>query len=303
MLKIGVIGIGDIAKKAYLPVYSHKEGVEFHFFTRNLSTQSLIQNKYNFNNVHDSLESLIRSGIEAAFVHSSTDSHEEMVKVLLLNHIHVYVDKPITFHYETTKQLIQLAKDNSLIFTAGFNRRFAPSYKQLKYLSNPNMIIMQKNRKSLSDEIRRFVFDDFIHVIDTMVYLFPTTIENIIVTGKKVESQLHHVIVQFTSKDCTAIGIMNRDSGTIEEKLEIMSPNEKFEVHNVSDLYNQKDKDKTKLGSSDWEPTLMKRGFEQIVTNFIEAVQLKNNVGISVNDLLLTHQICEEVVHKLEKMK
>lgn len=35
MLKIGVIGLGDIAQKAYLPVFAEKEDMEFHLYTRN----------------------------------------------------------------------------------------------------------------------------------------------------------------------------------------------------------------------------------------------------------------------------
>jgi virulence factor len=58
---------------------------------------------------------------------------------------------------------------------------------------------------------------------------------------------------------------MNRDSGTTEEKVEIMSTSEKRGVHNVSDLFIQKDKNETKMGGSDWVSTLHKRGFEQIV--------------------------------------
>lgn len=299
MLKLGVIGLGDIAKKAYLPVLSSLEDVELHLYTRNQTTLSQMGDKYRFKNLHQSLDSLIKSGIKGAFVHSSTESHEEVVRELLSKNIHVYVDKPFTYDYQTSKSLVEMAECKSLILMAGFNRRYAPTYQKLKEINEPNMIIMQKNRNGLPTDVRPFVFDDFIHVIDTLRYLFPYPIEDIIVNGKKRDGKLYHVIVQFISSGATAIGIMNRDSGTVEEKLEVMSSTEKGTVNNVSELVIHKGGDQTRVSFSDWEPTLHKRGFEQIITDFIQAVQSNTSSRISGRDALLTHEICEEIVEKL----
>lgn len=300
MLKLGIVGLGDIAEKAYLPVLSSKEGVAFHIFTRNQVKLSLVGDKYRFENRHQSLDSLIESGIKGAFVHSSTESHHEIIKQLLSHNIHVYVDKPITYHYESSKQLIELAESRNLMLMTGFNRRYAPTYQKLKDLHDPNLIIMQKNRKSKSDDTRRFVFDDFIHVADTLRYLFPYPIENMIVNGKKKDNILYHVVVQLVSNGGTAIGIMNRDSGTTEERVEVMSPAEKRTVYNVSELVIQKDKNDTKAASNDWEPTLHKRGFEQIASDFIHALKASSLPMISNHDALLTHELCEKIVDKLD---
>lgn len=297
-MKIGIIGLGDIANKAYLPIYSSKKDVEFHLYTRNIDQLKNISEKYRFKEIHLSIDALINSGIKGVFVHSATESHYDIVELLLLNNIHVYVDKPITYDNESTKRLVEMAKRKNLLLMSGFNRRFAPTYQNLKELKDPNMIIMQKNRKSLPDDIRRFVFDDFIHVIDTLLYLFPHPIENIVINGRKKDNALYHVVVQFISRECTAIGIMNRDSGTVEEKLEIMSTQEKRVVTNVSDLVIHNDRNMTKIGFSDWEPTLYKRGFEQIVSNFIQAIT-NSPSNIKYDDLLLTHEICEKIVKEL----
>jgi virulence factor len=52
-----------------------------------------------------------------------------------------------------------------------------------------------------------------------------------------------------------------------------------------------------KLGSNDWESTLYKRGFEQIIDEFLDIVN-----GSSQRqdpDVLVTHSICEEIVSRL----
>ncbi len=298
MLKIGIIGLGDIAQKAYLPVIGEKK-VEAHLFTRNEVTLQRLGEQYRIENRHNSLESLMNSGITGAFVHAPTAAHENLVEQLLSRNIHVYVDKPITYDYSSSEKLVALAEKKKLLLTVGFNRRYAPAYQKLKELQNPNMIIMQKNRKALPGDVRTFIFDDFIHVIDTLLYLFPYPIEKLVVTGKKKEARLYQVVVQFTSPDGdTAIGIMNRDSGTVEERLEVFTSGEKRVVYNFSDVVVYQDKNETRLRSNDWETTLHRRGVEQIVETFLQALAL-NSPSLEYRGALLTHKICEQVVEKL----
>ncbi|MEJ1238392.1 Gfo/Idh/MocA family oxidoreductase [Chryseolinea sp. T2] len=298
MLKIGVIGLGDIARKAYLPVLNRKE-VEVHLFTRDQVKLRTIASQYRFTHLHDSLASMIEAGIKAAFVHTTTASHEEIVMQLLNNNIHVFVDKPVTYHYESAELLLNFARDKGLILEVGFNRRYAPAIQNLKSLHDVNMVIMQKNRKSLPATTRTFIFDDFIHVVDTLLYLLPYPIDHLIVNGKKKDDVLYHVVVQFIyGNGCTAIGIMNRDSGTNEEQLEVFTSEEKTIVRNVTDTSILKDKSKTETGVSDWEPTLNKRGFEGMVNDFINAVQTGNPGHYEHH--LTTHKVCEEIVNRLD---
>lgn len=299
MLKVGVIGLGDIAQKAYIPVYSSIKDIEFHFYTRNQEKLASIGRQYRFEHLHQSLEALINSGITAAFVHSSTASHEKIVEELLNQNIHVFVDKPITDNYSGAKRLVEMAERKNLILMTGFNRRYATSYTKLKEVAEPNMAIVQKNRKSLPGEIRTFIYDDFIHVVDTMRYLFPHPIEQLIVNGRMEQDTLYHVVVQFISNRATAIGIMNRDNGTNEEIAQVMGPYEKRTVYNVSKLVISKDREEIEVRSGDWEPTLLKRGFEQMVGDFIHAVRTKSKPQISAIDALETHEICEKIITEL----
>lgn len=298
MLKIGVIGLGDIAQKAYLPVLTTRE-LEIHLFTRDQVKLRDIGAKYRLDNLHQSLDSLLNAGLQAAFVHTSTGAHEDIVTRLLNCGIHVFVDKPITYDFDSTERLLTLAGKKNVILEVGFNRRYAPAIQGLKMTGNANMIIMQKNRKSLPGNIRTFIFDDFIHVVDTLLYLFPNSIEHLIVNGKKKDGFLYHVVVQFIfAEGRTAIGVMNRDSGTVEEKVEVFTAEEKRIVYNVTDAVILKDKSEVKVGVSDWESTLKKRGFEGMVDEFLRVVG--SGETIHQPDHLLTHKVCEEIVKRLE---
>ena len=299
MLKIGIIGLGDIARKAYLPIIG-KKSFECHLFARNESTLSTVAQDYRFSNTHSSLESLISSGIQAAFVHTATSSHFEIVEKLLNNNIHVYVDKPLTYDFHSSEKLITLAEEKGLILLVGFNRRYAPAYRQLKTLAAPNMVVMQKNRLSLPGDVRTFVFDDFIHVVDTLLYFFRHHIDKIEVSGRKKNNMLFHVVLQLFSSEATAIGIMNRDSGTTQESLEVFSPEAKMVAYNLTEVFIHKNKQIIKTVTDDWSSTLHKRGFEQIIDDFLAAVESGKPPQINIKDHLHTHKICEEIVKRLQ---
>jgi virulence factor len=300
MLKIGIIGLGDIAQKAYLPVLATKN-LDLHLFTRNQERLLTIGNQYRIANLHTSLESLLNSGIRGAFVHSSTESHEQIIEELLLHDIHVYVDKPITYHFSSAKRLVKLAEARNLHLMVGFNRRYAPAYAELKELANPNMIILQKNRFSLPGDIRTFVFDDFIHVVDTMRFLFSYPIKEMLVRGMQSEGLLIHVMVQFIAQNgATAIAIMNRDGGVLEEKVEVFSAKEKKTVLNLTEIKIGRNKEEISNGMNDWESTLSKRGFEHIVQDFIHAVVHGEAPQLTMLDALKSHEMCEQIVNQLE---
>lgn len=291
--------MGDIAQKAYLPVIS-KKTIECHLCSRNEDTLRQVAQSYRFNNIHSNLDSLINSGIQAAFVHSATSSHVEIVEKLLNNNIHVYVDKPLTYDLQSSAKLIAFAEERKRILMVGFNRRYAPAYRQLKTVADHNMIVMQKNRVSLPGDVRTFVFDDFIHVVDTLLYFFPHPIDKVTVSGRKKANMLHHAVIQLTSSTgVTAIGIMNRDSGATEEILEVFSPDSKMVAHDVADVFIHRNKQIIKTGTDDWTSTLHKRGFEQIVDDFLIAVEKGVQPQVSMQEHLSTHELCEEIVEKL----
>jgi virulence factor len=281
-MKAGVIGLGDIARKAYLPVITTRN-LDLHFCSRDQKKLADIGKQYRVTSLYNDIDSLIAAGIEMAFVHTATSSHEDIVRKLLENNVHVYVDKPVTDSFNTTSQLVSLARSKNLILKAGFNRRFAPAYSKLKGIANPNMITMQKNRKSLPGEIRTFVFDDFIHVVDTLLFLMGEVPKDIVVKPRIVDGKLYHLVMILTSANGKiAIGIMNRDAGTTEERLEIFSATEKRVVTDLIDPTRDP-----------WQTMLKTRGFEDVVDDFLA----KKNPDY--DSILKTHEICENIVTHL----
>lgn len=299
-MRIGIIGIGDICKKAYLPVLTAMADIELVLCTRNTKTIDEIKSKYRVKEAYTNIEELIKAGIDEAMVHSSTESHFPICKTLLENKIPVYVDKPISYSYKEAEELYELSKKYDTKIMVGFNRRYVPKVKELKELGNPDIIIMEKNRVNLPGDTRVFVFDDFIHVIDTVRFLMGNDYKDIAINYKKDNRGLINVVLTLSNENTTAIAIMNRDNGAVEETIEYMASGKKAVVTSLVKTTKFENNKESIEEFGDWTPTLYKRGFENVIGEFISFIKEKNNCYKYIEDAIKTHKICEDIVSFIE---
>ncbi|MGW2304251.1 Gfo/Idh/MocA family protein [Streptomyces sp. NPDC001809] len=295
-MKVGCIGLGDIAQKAYLPVLSTLPAVELHLQTRTRATLDRVADTLHLPAAqrHGDLDSLLSAGLDAAFVHAPTASHAEIVGRLLDAGIPTYVDKPLAYEYAESEGLVELAEKRAVGLAVGFNRRLAPSYAHCA--EHPReLILLQKNRIGLPEDPRTFVLDDFIHVVDTLRFLLPGEIEHVDVRARVREGLMHHVVLQLSGDGFTAIGMMNRMNGSTEEILEVSGQDTKRQVLNLSDVVDHKGQP-TLRRRGDWVPVPRQRGIEQAVLAFLDAV--RDGRVLSARDALLTHELCERVVRE-----
>lgn len=295
-MRIGMIGIGDIAKKAYLPVLTRVKGIELILNSRNEEVLKEVCEEYRIKYT-TSLDELIEMGIEGAFVHSSTKSHYEIVKKLLKNNINVYVDKPISYSLEETKELLTLAKEKKLVLKVGFNRRNSPSIVKLK--GENNTVIHQKNRVNLPGESRVYVYDDFIHVVDTVSFLMGEVKDMVVHVNKKGDI-ISNLMVNFIGEDNVGIGLMNRESGMTEEKVEVFKTGKKTVVQDIDKTISYAEDKMVMEKESDWTPTLEKRGFYNLVEGFFEDIKRPEDYS-EYDEILKTHILCEEILDKVEE--
>ncbi|MFV8127197.1 Gfo/Idh/MocA family protein [Streptomyces syringium] len=293
-MKVGCIGLGDIAQKAYLPVLAAQPGLEPHLHTRTPATLHRVADTYRVPGAqrHTDLDSLIGAGLDAAFVHAATAAHPEIVTRLLEADVPVYVDKPLAYDLAASERLVRLAQERGVSLMVGFNRRFAPGYAQC--LDHPReLILMQKNRVGLAEDARSLVFDDFIHVVDTLRFLAPGTVDHVDVRARVRDGLTHHVVLQLSGDGFTAIGTMNRMSGSTEEILEVAGQDTKRQVLNLAEVVDHKGQP-TVRRRGDWVPVARQRGIEQIVLFFLDAVRAGK--VLDAEDALRTHELCERIV-------
>ncbi|WP_369239771.1 Gfo/Idh/MocA family protein [Streptomyces sp. R21] len=298
-MKVGCIGLGDIAQKAYLPVLGALPGVELHLQTRTPATLARVADTLHLPDAqrHTDLGALLAQGLDAAFVHAPTAVHPEIVTRLLEAGLPTYVDKPLAYELADSERLVRLAEERNVSLAVGFNRRCAPAYAQCA--DHPReLILMQKNRIGLPEEIRSMILDDFIHVVDTLRFLVPGPVDDVTVRARVEDGLLHHVVLQLAGDGFTALGVMNRLSGSAEEILEVSGQDTKRQVLNLAEVVDHKGQP-TVRRRGDWVPVARQRGIEQAVLAFLDAVRAGK--VLSARDALATHELCERVVRAIQE--
>ncbi|MFZ4244030.1 Gfo/Idh/MocA family protein [Streptomyces griseoincarnatus] len=298
-MKVGCIGLGDIAQKAYLPVLAVQPGVELHLQTRTPATLECVGDSLHLPAAqrHAGLDALIAAGLDAAFVHAPTDVHPQVVTRLLEAGVPTYVDKPLAYEFADSERLVARAEERGVSLAVGFNRRHAPGYAQCA--DHPReLILMQKNRVGLPEEPRRMILDDFIHVVDTLRFLVPGQVDDVTVRARAEDGLLHHVVLQLAGDGFTALGVMNRLSGSTEEILEVSGQDSKRQVVNLAEVIDHKGQP-TVRRRGDWVPVSRQRGIEQAALAFLDAVRAGKT--LSARDALASHELCERVVRAVDE--
>ncbi|MCX5395555.1 Gfo/Idh/MocA family protein [Streptomyces sp. NBC_00102] len=293
-MKVGCIGLGDIAQKAYLPVLTALPGIELHVQTRTPATLDTVAAAHRIpaERCHTTLDSLLEQGLDAAFVHAPTTVHPEITTRLLEAGVPTYVDKPLAYELVESTRLVELAEERGTSLAVGFNRRLAPGYAQCA--DHPReLILLQKNRVGLPEDPRTMVLDDFIHVVDTLRFLAPGPVDQVSVRARIEDALMHHVVLELSGDGFTAIGMMNRRGGSTEEILEVSGQDSKRQVLNLADVIDHKGRPSLRR-RGDWVSVARQRGIESCVTSFLDAV--RTGVTLSARDALATHELCERVV-------
>lgn len=302
MEKIGVIGLGNIAQKAYLPVMATmQDKFEWHLTTRNATKGEMLEKKYGFKHFHQTLDELIAEKPLAVFVHTPTQTHFEIIKQLLDADINVYVDKPISEDLSEVETLYKLAEEKHLILTCGFNRRFAPFNQELKQITDKRTIVSEKIREEAVQPTAFAIFDLMIHSVDTAVYLLDEkvkTVNNFLVTK---DGNLEQGYITLNGSKSQAQIITNMIGGSNLELSTVQGLKTRQVVTNLNSLQTYQTGSVTQTSRPDWENTLVTRGFDPIIRAFLQAVSEGTANPVSPESAILSHKLCFNLVNSLQK--
>lgn len=294
MLRIGIIGLGDIFKKAYLPYLGQVSEVEWHLFTRQTAVLNQVADRLSHSKTYDSLEDLHQANLDGVMIHAATVAHYDIAKAFLERGIPVYMDKPITEDYQQTAALYQLAEKHSTFLVAGFNRRFAPKVLKMAEQADKVRIAVEKNDVNRLGDFQYKLFDFFIHPLDTALFLAHDKPIAGSFSYALVDNQLQQVQVTLETATSTVLASMNLQSGSRREVMEVQTPDATYHLENLDNLTIYKGFEATKDGFGSWDTTLYKRGFESIIVTFLQAV--KTGISpVSRETSLLSHWICEQI--------
>lgn len=295
-MRVGIIGLGSIAKKAYLPVITAMPDVTPVLVSRNPRTLSAVAAAYRTPDRFESVQDAIGSGLDAALVHTPSETHPEIVAALLRSGVPVLVDKPFATDFATARDMVSLAGDLGVSLMVGFNRRYAPAYRAFADWSDRDVVSLHKHRSEVPGSARGMVFDDFIHVIDTLRFLVPSTMADLVIASNVGEDgRCRRLAVQFTGEGRLAVGIMSWTAGMSHEVLDVIGDGRRRQVTDLADVMDFAEEERVARRDG-WASAPQLRGFTAMCEDFLAAA--REGRRLDATDALLTHEICERVVRQ-----
>ncbi|WNB86864.1 Gfo/Idh/MocA family oxidoreductase [Cellulomonas sp. ATA003] len=298
-MRVGVIGLGSIARKAYVPVLATTPGVTPVLVTRDPRTLADVGDAVRAADRFTSVDDAIDAGLDAALVHTPSSTHPAIAGALLRAGVPVLVDKPLATDAAAARALVDVAEAAGVTLTVGFNRRHAPAVTELAGWPDRDVVVLHKHRSHPLGPARDMVFDDFIHVVDTVRFLVPSPLADLRIQVRTADDgACRRVAVQFTGEGRLAIGIMSWTAGMSHELLDVVGDGRRRQVTDLADVVDLVD-DERLVRRDGWAPATRLRGFDAMCAEFLGAV--RDGRRMHATDALVTHDVCEQVVRAAEK--
>lgn len=134
VLGVAVIGAGGFSARTHLPAIAALGGAELRMLvTKGGFSGGKLATEFGVPHATtDPGQAFAHEDVDAVVVSTRHDTHAELAIRALDAGKHVFVEKPVAIHAAEVDALRAAAERSGLVFTAGYNRRYAPLARRLK---------------------------------------------------------------------------------------------------------------------------------------------------------------------------
>ena len=301
-MRIGIVGLGDIARKLYLPLLLNWPDIEVAgVMSRSPENVAQVGRQHRIPGLFTDLDELLSVRPDLVFVHAATGAHHELVSACLAAGTSVYVDKPLASNLSDCDDLVRRAERAGRLLAVGFNRRFAPMYVRARewLSSGVQFAVMEKHRAALHDQTpRQAVFDDLIHVLDTMCWLLGDDVA-LTASDVRLDPSGYFSLATGLLRTRAAVGsyAMARAVGADAERLAIHGPGRSAEVVDLerSELSDQAN-GRQVITFGSWDTVAKRRGFTTLIQHVLDTVDRPDHCQVDARRVLATHRLAEDIV-------
>lgn len=235
-------------------------------------------------------------------IHLPTPLHEGAIRYFLARGVNVYVDKPVTTSFASTQALYTLAEKNGVLLTAGFNRRFVSFIRELATVPDPGTIQVVKNEVRLNQQPRDVLYDLVIHPIDTALFVagFPKISAPDFDWAIDQQGALTHGYIRFSTERTLVCAGGDLMAGADAELATVTAPTGTKTVRNLTQLQTEQGSAQTLRETPKWQNAGDNRGFGPLVQAFVTAVATHGDNPVSPTSSLLTHELTEQFVRRID---
>ncbi|MBN7819890.1 Gfo/Idh/MocA family protein [Bowmanella yangjiangensis] len=301
-MKIALIGLGDIAQKAYLPLLQEWPEVDWLLCSRNPEVLKRLTRQYGVAEACMDYRQL--PAVDAVMIHSATSSHFDIARYFLARKVAVFVDKPLCDNYADCESLHELAAKQGTSLFVGFNRRYLPIVQQeagspLTELQNLQSLRWEKHRHNLPGDTRTFVFDDFIHALDGVNLYGNVNPDDIQLQSQFQGLQLSRLRCQWRVGERDFEASMDRRFGMTCERIQLCQDNHTLEFDSFTSGRTLSNNRALQFNLADWTPMLHSKGFYAMLAHWLSVVEQGKLDDASIARNLNSHLLCEEICRRL----
>lgn len=297
-LRIGVVGLGGIAQKAWLPVLGNASDWTLQAAwspSREKAEKICAAWRIPY---AGSLTDLA-ADCDAVFVHSSTATHYAVVSELLNAGVHVCVDKPLAENLADAERLVALAAKKKLMLMVGFNRRFAPLYRELKAgMGAAASLRMDKHRTDSvgPHDLRFTLLDDYLHVVDTALWLAGGNAQ--LSSGTLLTNDAGEMLYaehHFATGQLQITTSMHRRAGSQRESVQAVTDGGLIDVTDMREWREERGQGVMHKPVPGWQTTLEQRGFAGCARHFVECIQNQTVPETAGEQAILAQRVVEKL--------
>jgi virulence factor len=301
-ITLAVLGLGEIARKAHLPVLAARSDVNVvALASRSSRGATELAAQYRFPIQATTLDQLIACRPAGALVLTESGSHPELTCRLLEAGIAVYLEKPMAVDVAGARSVAACAQRTGQLLMVGFNRRYAPLYQQMKELfpdQTAGQCHLLKTRQAGGQQQSptAAVWDDVIHLIDLSRWLMgdPQQIHATIQRGSQGEFAGLSVQLEYLNGRSATLAQLR--AGGVRERVELYGAGVSARVEDLEVLQTQRG-GVTEIRTPDpWSPTLTKRGFVSALDHFLNCLRNGQPPTQSAQDALKSHELAQTIL-------
>lgn len=238
-------------------------------------------------------------------IHAATDVHSTLAAFFLRLGVPTFVDKPLAASAQECDNLYELAEKYHQPLYVGFNRRHIPLYNQhLFELAQQECgalrsLRWEKHRHALPGDIRTFVFDDFIHPLDSVNLSRQCNLDDLHLTYHMSEGLLARLDVQWQTGDTLLHASMNRQFGITTEHVTASYDNVAYLFDSFTQGKMWRDNQESRVALKDWTPMLASKGFDAMVQDWLQVAAAGKLPTHIIERNLASHQLAEAICQQI----
>jgi len=309
-LKVGLTGAGNLARWAHLPSLKKISGVSLHaVYSTSGARGNTYARRFGASYCCSDYEELLKDPeIDIVMILSRNQHHYSQALEALQAGKHVFVEKPMALTEEECRRLYRAVAETGKQLTVGFNRRFAPLYKELKRSlvgrNGPAVINCRVSSPGISGaywmadpSIGGAILGEAVHFVDLMYWLLesePITVSAVsLPTGKSDPIGENNVAATFRFADGSIGNLSYSTLGSIRatgERVEVFAKGITGVVEDFKRLKVTSSKSRSR--STMWA----QKGYRDQLESFFSSIARSESPEVTVRDGSRATIVCVQMM-------